>query len=64
MLLTLQPLVSYLFLLNVLLNISDDHLIVLLQPNRGPLHEISLRKLTCSIIWNRNHYTVGDGRVA
>ena len=52
-----------LVLLDVLLNVSNDHAIVFFKANRSGLDHICFGHFSGSVIWNRNDCTVGHMRM-
>lgn len=52
-----------LVLLNVLLNASSQHTVILLQTNGGRLDDICFRDLSSFVVRDRNDRTVCNSRV-
>lgn len=52
-----------LVLLNVLLNASSQHTVILFQTNGGRFDDIGFRDLSCFVVRDRNDRTVCNSRV-
>jgi hypothetical protein len=59
----LQPLVSRLVLLDVLLDLELDERVTVLEMYRLRLDDVCLGQLTCVVVWDGDYRTVCDGRM-
>ena len=60
---TLQPLVPCLVLFHMLLNLALDHAVVVFEPYRRSLDDVSFGDFPCCIVGNRDDGDVGNGRM-
>ena len=59
----LQPLMSRFLLFDMLLDIADDHAIVLFQRNRGSFDHVGFGQFSRCIVGHRNDANIRNGRM-